>query len=245
MNFITDIALQPIITGLIELTLWQAIFASASSNTIGGFTKEYYLSYVLWAAFVSRITTNWMYEMRMTEEIDSGSINGLLVRPMSFFEYYLSQLLGYKFATSVFSLLIPFAFCYAMNLPVIYSRFIPAFLLIGYYLIFTHVLSFCVSSVAFHLNRTHSLTTAKNLALWLLSGELVPLDLLPEPYRHWILALPFCNAVFIPVGYLTGRLNEDVILNGFFSVTIGIVIFSFVAHKMWNWGLSKYTGTGA
>jgi ABC-2 type transport system permease protein len=245
INFLTDAILQPFITGLIELTLWIAIFTAASKPTIAGFSKEYYLSYALWAAFVSRVTVNWMYEFRMIEEIDSGSINGLLVRPMSFFEYYLSQLLGYKSATIFFSFLVPLTMTWWMNLPTDFSRLPLTLLLIGYYMILVQTFSFAIASMAFHLNRVHSMTMAKNLALWVLSGELFPLDLLPEPYRSFFLNLPFANAVYIPVGYLTGRFSSELVWHGFITTTVGIVVIGSIATLIWKKGINKYAGTGA
>ncbi len=233
------------ITGLIELTLWLAIFATSGAATIGGFSKEYYLSYVLWTAFISRITTSWMYESKMIEEIDSGSINGLLVRPMSFFEYYLSQLMGYKVISTATSLVVPFVIGYFMDFPVIWQRIPATLALIFYYLILVHVISFGISSIAFHLNKIYSLTVAKNLGLWLLSGELFPLDLLPEPWKSLILNLPFCNAVYIPVSYLTGRAGPELLMHGFYTNTIGLVVIGGLSYGMWKWGVSKYAGTGA
>lgn len=186
-----------------------------------------------------------MYEFRMTEEIESGSINGLIVRPFSFYEYYLSQFLGYKVVTTMVSLVIPFIAIGIFDLPTIWSRFLPMFALVCYYLIFVHTLSFCVATVTFHLNRVSSLTMAKNLALWLLSGELIPLDLLPEPYRSVMINLPFSSAVYIPVGYLTGRLGPEHLFIGFKSITYGLLIICPLAYLMWKKGLRTYVGTGA
>jgi len=232
-------------TALIELTLWIAIFASSTSTSIGGFTREYYLAYVLWVAFIGRISSSWMYEFRMIEEVESGSINGLLVRPMSFFEYYLSQLMGYKFVTSIFSLMIPLAVIYWMDLPTDFSKVPIALALVVYYLIMVHCLSFIVSTFAFSLTRVHSFTVAKNLALWLLSGELIPLDLIPEPFKSVLLKLPFCNAVYMPVAYMTGRIPRDVFMQGFLSTTLGILFFGAIGWWLWRRGLTKYVGTGA
>lgn len=86
---------------------------------------------------------------------------------------------------------------------------------------------------------------AKNLALWLLSGELVPLDLLPETYKNFMLALPFANAVYIPVGYITGRISVDLIYHGFYTTTVGLLVMGVISALMWKWGMSKYVGTGA
>lgn len=232
-------------TALIELTLWIAIFASADSQTIAGFTKDYYLAYVLWTAFVTRITTNWMYEYRMIEEIDRGTINGLLVRPMGFYEYYLSQFLGYKAITTSFSFVIPIVAIKWMGFPTDLSKLPLALLLIVYYLIFVHTIGFFIASIAFQLNRAYSLTVAKNLALWVFTGELFPLDILPEPYRTFLINLPFANAVYIPVGYLTNRIPVDLVWHGFATTTYGLIIVGAASTFMWKWGVSKYSGHGA
>lgn len=223
----------------------MAIFAVSSSDTIGGFTKEYYLSYVLWTAFIARLTSSWMYEFRMIEEVESGSINGLLVRPMSYFEYYLSQLMGYKAIVVVFSLIFPMILGSIFNFPILWERLPGTLALVFYYLVLVHILSFMISTVAFHLNKIYSLTVAKNLGLWLFTGELFPLDLLPEPWKSIIINLPFANAVYIPVGYLTGRIGTDMLLHGFMTNTLGIAVFGTISYGMWKWGLSKYAGTGA
>ncbi len=230
---------------MVEIALWTAVFAGTAALTVAGFTKDYYLSYVLWTAFVTRITTNWMYEHRMIEEINSGSINSLIVRPMSFFEYYLSQLIGYKVVVMIFSFFIPVIACYYFNLPFQIDRLPITLLLILYYLVFVQLMSFFISTLAFYLNRVWSLTIAKNLGLWIFTGELFPLDILPEPYKSFLIQLPFANAVYIPVGYLTGRLNEGLVVTGFVSTTIGIIVLGGICAMLWRSGLRQYTGTGA
>ncbi len=183
LNYFVDAIVQPSLTTGIEMLLWFAIFVGAGTSEIAGFGREYYLSYALWAAFFARICTSWMYEFRMIQEIDSGSINSLLTRPMTFYEYYFSQLMGYKLITTIVSMMIPLAAIFIFKLPTKLERLPLAFALEFYYLILVHSISFVIASSAFYLNKVYSLTGAKNLALWLFTGELFPLDLMPEPYR--------------------------------------------------------------
>ncbi|MGZ3685036.1 MAG: hypothetical protein ACXVCI_14340 [Bdellovibrionota bacterium] len=117
MNFITDAVAQPLMSALIEILLWFAVFRSVGGREIAGFSRENYLAYAIWASFVARITSNWMYEFRMIDDVESGSVNTLLARPVSFFEYYLSQFMGYKVITSVFSLIFPLAAVAWFGLP--------------------------------------------------------------------------------------------------------------------------------
>lgn len=244
-NYFIDAVAQPIIAAIVELTLWYAVFASSGLTTLGGFQLRDYLAYAFWAAFVSRLSTNWMYEFRMIEEIESGSINSLLVRPLSFYEYYLSQFMGYKAITIVMSLWVPLVAGSIIGFPILHGR-IPAVLAsLILYLIMVHTLSFCVACFAFKLTKVGSFTMAKNLALWVLSGELFPLDLLPEPTRSILIALPFSNAVYIPVGYLTGRLGFDLWLQGVLSTMAGILVFGLIARGLWQKGVREYAGTGA
>lgn len=245
LNYAIDAIVQPSLTTGIEILLWIAVFAGAQTSTIAGFPKEYYLSYALWSAFFARIATSWMYEFRMVEEVSSGSLNSIVVRPMSFYEYYLSQLLGYKLVTTIISMIIPVIAVFLFDLPTIYSRIPISILLCFYYLILVHSISFIVSCVAFHYTKISSLTVAKNLFMWILMGELFPLDLLPEPWKSLIIALPFSSGVFVPVGYITGRIGFETVMQGFMSVTLGLVVLNIIGAYMWKRGLETYAGTGA
>lgn len=244
-NFAIDALIQPIIGAAVEVLLWSSIFAGLAITEIGGFTQEQYLAYFVWAAFISRIAISWMYEFKMIEEIESGSINGLLVRPLSFYEYYLAQFFGYKIITTTISLIIPIFVSYYFKLPVSFEKLPIILVLMFYYLILIHTLSFIIMTLSFHLNKISGFTVAKNITLWLLSGELVPIDLIPQPYQSWILSLPFANGVYIPVGYLTGRISAEVFYQGFLSITYSLAALGLISVYMWRWGLRSYSGTGA
>lgn len=229
----------------IEVILWVALLKGMGMTTLGGFGREYYLAYALWATFVGRVTTNWMYEFNMLEQIDTGRINSILTRPISFYEFYLSQFLGYKAACTVVSFVLPVLACWMFEAPMQLERLPLVMLMLAYYLIFVHTLSFCIACLAFYLNRAYSFTPMKNMMIWVLAGELVPLDLYPEPFRTWLLNSPFAAGVYYPVGYITGRIDTPFFLHSFVTITGGMVVISAVAYAMWTRGVREYTGTGA
>lgn len=244
-NFIIDAFIQPILTVGIEVLLWLAIFKTAEQAHIGGFTREDYLAYATWAPFLGRITISWMYESMMVEEVASGSINTILSRPFSFFEYYLSQMMGYKAITTGFSLLVPLAASLIFDLPIHLSRLPLSLLLIMYYLILVHMMSFLVSIIGFYLTRVRSFTLLKNLTLLLLSGELVPIDLMPKDLANTLLALPFSSGVYIPLAYISGRGNIALLQSGFTNVSFAIIVLGVFCVFFWKRGVREYTGTGA
>jgi len=244
-NFFIDAVIQPLMVAGTEVLLWTAIFLSSAQSTIGGFGVDSYLAYALWAAFFSRISTNWMYEFRMIEEVSSGTLNSLLVRPMSFYEYYLSQLLGYKFVVTFISIIFPLAASFIFKLPLFIERLPLVLLLSFYYLLLVHSISFFISNLAFYFTKISSMTVAKNLLLWILMGELFPLDLLPTKVKEILCLLPFASGVYVPISYLTGRIDSYYVQVGFVSITISLVIINALAYFMWNRSLREYTGTGA
>ena len=82
-------------------------------------------------------------------------------------------------------------------------------------------LHFAVAAMAFFFDNVYSLTNTKNMIIWVLTWELMPLDLLPSPIKEWIIALPFSCGVYLPASYLSGRIDSRLFMNGFISLAIG------------------------
>lgn len=244
-NLLTDTIVQPIIVAIIEMTIWWALCETIGTETIGGYSRESYLTYALWSAFFARIYMNWHYEGKMLNEVYSGSINTILVRPVGFFRFYLWQYFGYKGLSGGISLLVPIAITAFLPSTTIMARLPLALLLLGYFLIMMHTIAFLVSAFGFFYNRVQSFAVAKNITLWMLSGELFPLDLAGEPLRTVLINLPFASGVYVPIGYLTGRVEIEQVYKAFGSVTIGIIVFGLVGRVVWRAGLRRYSGTGA
>jgi ABC-2 type transport system permease protein len=245
LNFFIDACLQPLITAGIEISMWFTIFKLMNTETLGGFPKSSYLAYMLWGSFFSRVASNWYYEFKMVEEIESGSVNAILTRPLTFFEFYCGQFMGYKVLTAAISFLIPLSFGIIFQFSIFYSRMPLAFLLMVFYLFFLYSLSFLIASLAFYFTRVASFTVTKNYLLWILSGEIFPLDILPPSVKDTVIALPFASSCYIPVGYLTGRIEISYVWKAFQSVAIGLILIIIMGTLIWRKGVRIYSGTGA
>lgn len=245
LNFFIDACLQPLITAGIEVSMWFTIFKLMNSETLAGFPKSSYLAYMLWGSFFSRVASNWYYEFRMVDEVESGSVNAILTRPFTYFEFYCGQFIGYKVLTAGISFLVPLFFSLIFKFSIYYDRMPLAFLLMIFYLFFLYTISFIVASLAFYFTRVGAFTVTKNFLLWILSGEIFPLDILPVSIKATVIALPFASSCYIPVGYLTGRLEIDAVIKAFQSVAVGLVVAIIIATVVWRRGVRIYSGTGA
>jgi ABC-2 type transport system permease protein len=95
------------------------------------------------------------------------------------------------------------------------------------------------------MNRAFSLTAVKDMLLWAFTGELIPLDLFPEPLRGVMMHSPFASGAYIPIAYITGRIGGDLVVQSFVSITAGLVCAGAVGYLLWTNGMKSYTGTGA
>lgn len=243
-NLFVGVVLHPIFVFAIESAFWLGLFYASGKTEIGGFTAGQYLTYLLW--LVLQIGgPNWTFERLLIEDINSGSVNAFLVRPTSFYEFHLGKLLGYKLLRVLLSLPIVIGLALWLQLPLQFEKLLPAMGLGVCYVVMIYTLNFAIASMAFFFEYVYSFNTTKNMITWFLAGELFPLDLLPEPWRDWLIALPFSSGVYLPAGYISGRISADLFLRGFTSVAIGMVCFSLFACLIWRMGLRRYSGTGA
>ena len=238
------VAVLPLCYFLVEVAFWSGLIEASGKKLLGGFPLSYYLSYFLYLV-LQLGSVNWRFERAMIAEINSGAVNALLVRPSSFYEYHLGQLLGQKLITAAVMTPVIITIASLWGLPFYVER-LPAALFMGLcYVVFLFSLSFAVAAMAFFFDHVYSLNVTKNMMIWFLTGELMPLDLLPSPIREWVIALPFSSGIYLPAAYLSGRITTETFLQGFISLAIGGVFFGLIARLIWRRGLRCYGGTGA
>jgi ABC-2 type transport system permease protein len=238
------IVLIPICFFLVEAAFWSGLIKASGSDQLVGFPVSYYLGYFLYS-ILQLGSLNWRFERKMIAEINNGSVNALLLRPSSFYEYHLGQLLGQKLITALVMIPVVIFIAWMWNLPFHLER-LPLVLLMGIsYVILIFSLHFAVASMAFLFDNVYSLNNTKNMIMWILTGELMPLDLLPSPVREWVIALPFSCGIYLPASYLSGRIDAAIFLRGFLSLAIGGLLFGLLSQFIWKMGLRRYGGTGA
>jgi len=238
------IAVIPLCYFLVEAAFWTGLIEASGNELLGGFPTSYYIGYFLYT-ILQLGSLNWRFERAMIAEINSGAVNALLLRPSSFYEYHMGQLLGQKLITAFVMVPVISFIAWGWGLPFHPER-LPIVLLMGIsYVILLFSLHFAVAAMAFFFDNVYSLNNTKNMIIWVLTGELMPLDLLPSPIREWVIALPFSCGIYIPAAYLSGRIGTEAFMKGFIGLGAGGVFFGLLARFVWKQGLRRYGGTGA
>lgn len=244
VDFFMAIVVIPLCYFLVEAAFWTGLIEASGNELLGGFPARYYIGYFLYTILQLGVM-NWRFERAMIAEINSGAVNALLLRPSSFFEYHMGQLLGQKLLTAVAMLPVISFIAWKWDLPFHPERLPVVFLMGVCYIILLFSLHFAVASMAFFYDNVYSFNNTKNMMIWILTGELMPLDLLPSPLREWVIALPFSCGIYIPAAYLSGRIDTYAFMKGFISLAVGGVVFGLIAQFVWKKGLRRYSGTGA
>lgn len=238
------VAVIPLCSFLVEAAFWTGLIKASGNELLAGFPARYYVGYFLYTV-LQLGSINWRFERSMIAEINNGAVNALLLRPSSFFEYHLGLLLGQKLLTAFVMAPVVALIAWGWDLP-FHAERLPMVLLMGIcYVILLFSLHFAVASMAFFFDNVYSLNNTKNMIIWVLTGELMPLDLLPSPMREWVIALLFSAGIYLPAAYLSGRIGTEVFMRGFLSLFIGGMVFGLLARFLWKQGLRRYSGTGA
>lgn len=244
-NIFSETVLQPIFICATEFALWNTVLRSTQGGSLAGHSREAYLSYALWATFLGRMQMTWTTEYSMIREIERGDVNVQLLRPGSYFEAKFFQHLGVQSFFVIVSLVLAYGLTRYYQLPFRHDALPLALLSAGLYFLFAFTVGFAFATLAFRLTKVTGFVAAKNIALWMFTGELYPLDLFPEGWRFWMTSSPFAAAIYTPVGLLTGRLTSEQAWPSLMSLSGGLIIVFFVARLLWHRSLQFYSGTGA
>lgn len=193
-----------IIAVVIFVAFWQAVFASTS--TISGLTYDQTLNYILLAQLFGEAAhvSNTIYDIGAG--LREGQIAAALLRPVDYqFGMYVQNVvqLGIqillKLPLGIFIWLV-----YGLELPsdpVIWLAFVLTFLL-GHAVMF--FFDWILGCTAFYSTEIWGMSVVRHSVALFLSGQLIPLNMMPDWLRNIAIVLPFSQAVYLPVSILSG-----------------------------------------
>jgi ABC-2 type transport system permease protein len=228
--------------------LWDAVFSNPG-KVIFGYDRAKILTYI----FGIMLVRAFVFSARAVdvgEEIASGDISNLLIRPVSYFKYWLTRDLSSKALNLIFAageflilfLILRPPFFFQTNLSVLLAFLI---FLIFALLIFFELL-FIVSSIPFWFPEA---TWAGQFLVVViitefLSGATFPLDILPLVWQKVLYLLPFPYLIFYPVQVYLGKITGDALVGGFLISLFWVITLNFLMRWLWNKGLKAYQAFG-
>jgi ABC-2 type transport system permease protein len=212
--------------GALRCFVFMALYGAGGS--VAGFTLREALSYTWVTQSLISIGAGWIDSRDLMQTIRSGDVVTDLMRPWSFYGYWLSRSLGER----VFNLLIRASLTYLIG--VLYFRaYIPApdealgFLAaISLAMLVSFAFSFLINLTAFWLIDNSGVMLIANVVLQFFSGFLLPLAFFPVPLATLARLLPFQAITGLPAQVFLGQIKgtaliTTLLLQAFWALALG------------------------
>jgi ABC-2 type transport system permease protein len=231
---------------LIQFFLWSSLYR-ATDGMLFGYTYAQMITYTIFANIVQQFLRTG-YEYEINNDVKNGGLDKFIVRPIGYFNFYMTSFFGGKLVMSVFvfvllgtaALIINSVFGAVVTLTGI-AMFL-AVLVLACALNF--IIFFCVGMLAFWLTEIGFFFEAVRIVFIAASGGIFPLDVLGPGAVAILNWLPFRYTVNFPVDVICGRLTAEQVLPGLLVMGLWIVVLRFAANALWRKGLKRYIAAG-
>ena len=228
--------------------LWDTVFAQPG-RVLFGYDRAKILTYVF-GLLIVRAFVLATRAVDIAGEISRGELSNYLLKPISYFKYYLTRDISSKSLNLIFAFFETVALYFILK-PPFFLQTNPvnlfAFVLsISIAILIFFVMLFIISSIPFWIPEAgwgmHFLITV--VVVEFLSGALFPLDILPEVIQNVLNLTPFPYLIFFPLQVYLGKIVGFSLVRGIAISGFWVVILYFVMNNVWRRGLKVYQSHG-
>lgn len=241
-------SLMDVFKVIAESAFWQILFAASSSEEMYGYTLNQLITYYIFMYIIGAITGMGSIGHKVADDIKNGTLNNILLKPISSIKYYFSEIIGQKVVQLLVSLVvfIPVFIFYASSISINIGLFqlILFPVVIIFALVLTYLINLLISFLVFWLTEVTSFFFVKDLVVDFLSGRAFPIDIMPVGVVAVLNLLPFAYCTYFPINILTKDLSFSELIRGL-GMQLGWILAIYIMVRItWKKGIKKYTGTG-
>ena len=234
-----------VVEPVIYLVVWSTIADAQPGGSVEGFTAQTFAAYyIVWTLVrnMNIVFTPFGWEERIRE----GEMSAALVRPIHPIHQDLAWFAGWKVVVII--LWIPIAIVLSLAFrpelsPTVQQCAVFFVAIWGAYLIRSLVL-FALGMVTFWTTRVNAIYEAYFIAELLLSGRLVPMELLPDWAERLAWLFPFQWTFGFPIMALTGPITNRGLAVGLGMQLLWIGIGALLVRVVWRRAVRQYSAVG-
>jgi ABC-2 type transport system permease protein len=235
----------PMVTTIL---LWRSVYAGSGQTSLAGFTYDEMIAYLLLTHISRMFSSMPNLAGGIARDIREGTLKRYLVQPLDLIGY----LLAYRVAHKV-SYIITSALPYALLFFVCRGFFhgfpdAPTFAAYLLSLILAFLVGFffeaCVGMVGFWFLEVTSILYITMTLNFFISGQMFPLDLLPEPWSSLLKSLPFQYMAYFPAAVFLGKVKGAALVWGLLAEAAWALFFVLLARGLYRLGLRRYSAFG-
>jgi ABC-2 type transport system permease protein len=229
---------------VVQYLLWSAVIASMPNRQIGNYAFGDMMRYLIFSTVIYNFMQVNFVERQIARGIREGELNKFLTKPLDFMLYNFMVFLADSAIIFVASVVVLIG-CMIAGLVTVE----PLMLLFGIIsilsaMLLNYILAFMICLLAFWMEEIWTLFVMKNMSLWFLTGQVIPLDLFPERLQVVMKYLPFGYLAFFPAKIFTGKLTLNEIAFGFGVQTVWLFVFYAAYRMLWRVALKRYEAFG-
>lgn len=230
---------------LIYLVVWTTI-TKTQGGEVGGYGAGDFAAYFIVLMIVNQITFSWiMFEYDYV--IRSGQFNFRLLRPIHPIHADIADNLAYKVLTVV--ILIPAALILAWLFPPNFETtswsLWAGILAVSVAFVGRFTLEWTLAMAALWTTRISAINQTYYIIFFFMSGQLAPLDVMPQSIQTLSYLLPFRWHTAFPVELFLGRLTPREALFGFAMQIFWLILAQLFLRFVWRRGVKQYSAVGS
>lgn len=228
--------------------LWSSVF-SQPNKVIFGYDKAKILTYIFGLIIIRAFVLS-ARAADVAGDIANGNFLNLLLKPVSYFKYWLTRDLSSKALNLIFAFFETILLFYLLKPPFFIQTnplYLIAFIasvsvaMLTYFLILfvTDAIPFWAPEMGW--GGQFLITT---VIVEFLSGSLFPLDILPATFQKIISYTPFPYLIFFPLQVYLGKVGYVEMIYGIGISLIWLIVLWYFMRYVWGKGLKAYQAYG-
>jgi ABC-type uncharacterized transport system permease subunit len=240
-DFLIDFFGQALVPVGIQLILWNAIFKQNGATLFGGMSHAELLAYT-WTSILFSQIRGGNYDFSLIEMIRTGSLSQSLLRPVGPVEFVFWRGFGDKLFTATFCLLLGIIATLVAGHSVTNLMMGMTLAILGN--IIHYLFGATLAAVAFYWENAFAILMVKNMVVSLLSGELIPLSVVPAKYSFIWESTPFYLYVYGPTQIALGKWSHEMWLHHMMIAFLWCFAFAGALKITWKYSIHRYQGIG-
>ena len=243
--FGTILRFLPMVTTIL---LWRSVFVGSGKSSLAGFSYDEMIAYLLLVNISRMFSSMPNLAAGIARDIREGTLKRYLVQPLDLIGYLLSYRVAHKVAYIVTSAL-PYGLLFFLCRG--YFHGFPDALTFAAYLL-SLIMAFLVGfffetsvgMVGFWFLEVTSVLYIVMTLNFFISGQMLPLDLLPGGWAQLLKWLPFQYMAYFPAVVFLGKVEGVDLVRGLLAEAAWEVVFMILARWLYRVGLRRYSAFG-
>jgi ABC-2 type transport system permease protein len=247
VNFCLEI-FSSIVSSLIVVMLWMAIYKSSDHTQIGGYSLPQMVTYLIGGGLINTFILTTAENPETTQTIQDGSLSTMLIKPMSPYWIWFIRDFGTKSFLFVLGMMGYVLVCAFFRQYLVFSISLGAFFLFLVAMCFAAILQFflfeALSLLAFWLENTYGIRFTMRIIMEVVGGAMIPISLFPPMLQKVFSFLPFPYMIYLPMRIFLNKIELNDVPLELFKEGLWIIGLGLLNVMAWKNGLRQYVAMG-